>query len=81
MASGIDLRATQACYCLAARRVARALTRLYDARLRQHGLRATQFSNGERLFEDIDLPSLGYRIAEHVATPRATHGLIRKVPS
>lgn len=32
------------CHCLAARRQARAITRLYDARLRPHGLRATQFS-------------------------------------
>jgi DNA-binding MarR family transcriptional regulator len=32
------------CHCLAARRKARALTRLYEAKLRPHGLRATQFS-------------------------------------
>lgn len=40
----IDLTVTQACYCLAARRYARALTRLYEQKLRPHGLRATQFS-------------------------------------
>jgi len=32
------------CHCLAARKRARALTRLYEAKLRSHGLRATQFS-------------------------------------
>lgn len=35
---------TQACHCLAARRRARELTRRYEAALRPHGLRATQFS-------------------------------------
>ena len=28
---------------------------------------------GEALFEDIDLPALGYEVAEFVATPAATH--------
>jgi dihydrofolate reductase len=28
---------------------------------------------GERLFDNIDLPSLGYSYTQHVATPRATH--------
>ena len=32
------------CLCLAARRRARAITRIYEERLRPHGLRATQFS-------------------------------------
>jgi len=32
------------CYCLAARRRAREITRLYDRRLREYGLRSTQFS-------------------------------------
>lgn len=32
------------CLCLAARRRARAITRVYEERLRPHGLRATQFS-------------------------------------
>ena len=39
-----DLAACRACYCLAARSAARAITRLYEARLRPYGLRATQFS-------------------------------------
>ena len=39
-----DLAACKACYCLAARSAARSITRLYEARLRPYGLRATQFS-------------------------------------
>jgi DNA-binding MarR family transcriptional regulator len=39
-----DLSACRECHCLAVRRAARAITRLYDERLRPHGLRATQFS-------------------------------------
>jgi DNA-binding MarR family transcriptional regulator len=38
------LAVTRQCHCLAARRHARAITRLYDQHLRPHGLRATQFS-------------------------------------
>lgn len=44
MRSTVDLAATKYCYCLAARRNARAVTRLYEKKLRPHGLRATQFS-------------------------------------
>ena len=40
----VDLSDTRRCYCLAARREARELTRLYEDKLRPHGLRATQFS-------------------------------------
>ncbi len=40
----VDLSETKACHCLAARRRARELTRLYEEKLRPHGLRATQFS-------------------------------------
>ena len=40
----IDLSETRQCHCLAARRRARAVTRHFEARLRAHGLRATQFS-------------------------------------
>lgn len=39
-----NLAETKGCHCLAARRRARALTRLYEQKLRPHGLRATQFS-------------------------------------
>jgi DNA-binding MarR family transcriptional regulator len=42
--AAIDFSACKACRCLAARRYARALTRLYESKLRPHGLRATQFS-------------------------------------
>jgi DNA-binding MarR family transcriptional regulator len=44
MGASIDLRRCAGCHCLAARRRARELTRLYDEHLRRHGLRATQFS-------------------------------------
>jgi DNA-binding MarR family transcriptional regulator len=44
MADDLDITVCAACHCLAARRSARAITRLYDAKLRPHGLRATQFS-------------------------------------
>jgi DNA-binding MarR family transcriptional regulator len=39
-----DLSLCTRCHCLAARRRSRALTRLYEGKLRPHGLRATQFS-------------------------------------
>lgn len=39
-----DLSLCLQCHCLAARRAARAVTRHYEAGLRRHGLRATQFS-------------------------------------
>lgn len=42
--NAIQLAATKHCHCLAARRNARAITRLYEEKLRPHGLRATQFS-------------------------------------
>jgi len=38
------LEQTRQCHCLAARRRAREVTRRYEAALRPHGLRATQFS-------------------------------------
>lgn len=44
MGFAMELAAARSCHCLAARRQARALTRFYEARLRPHGLRATQFS-------------------------------------
>jgi DNA-binding MarR family transcriptional regulator len=42
--AAVDLSECRGCYCLAARRAARAITRLYEQKLRPHGLRATQFS-------------------------------------
>lgn len=53
----LDLAVTRDCWCLAARRTARTLTRLYERELRPHGLRATQFSI---------LASLGIRGATRV---------------
>ncbi len=44
MSASQDLNECRFCHCLAARREARIITRLYDARLRPHGLRSTQFS-------------------------------------
>src|SRR5438270_125986 len=40
----VDLSLCTRCRCLAARRNARAITRHFEAELRPHGLRATQFS-------------------------------------
>ncbi len=34
--------------------------------------------SGEHLFTGIDLPALGFRVVEHVATETATHVVIRK---
>jgi dihydrofolate reductase len=34
--------------------------------------------SGEALFAGIDVPSLGYEVAEHVATPAATHVVLKK---
>jgi dihydrofolate reductase len=34
--------------------------------------------SGEHLFGGIELPQLGYEVAEHVSTPKATHVVIRK---
>ena len=33
---------------------------------------------GEHLFEDLDLPALGYRCTEHLPTPAATHIVIAR---
>lgn len=40
----LDLSLCKQCQCLAARRAARAITRHFEVKLRDHGLRATQFS-------------------------------------
>ncbi|HJR70399.1 MAG TPA: dihydrofolate reductase family protein [Gammaproteobacteria bacterium] len=34
--------------------------------------------SGEALFKDIDLPTLGYDVTEHVTTPAATHIVLTK---
>lgn len=33
---------------------------------------------GERLFDGVDLPALGYTCTQHVATPRATHVVLAR---
>ena len=33
---------------------------------------------GEHLFAGLDLPALGYQVAEHVASPKATHLVFKK---
>ncbi|MBI2511415.1 MAG: dihydrofolate reductase family protein [Opitutae bacterium] len=33
---------------------------------------------GENLFAGIDLRQLGYKVAEHVTTPAATHVLLKR---
>jgi dihydrofolate reductase len=33
---------------------------------------------GEPLLADVDLPSLGYRVAEHLATPQALHVVLQR---
>jgi dihydrofolate reductase len=38
----------------------------------------TFLGSGESLFAGLDLPALGFRCVEHVATPRATHVVLRK---
>ncbi len=44
MHTRVDLSVCRGCHCLAARRHARVITRLFEKKLRPHGLRATQFS-------------------------------------
>lgn len=44
MTERLNLTLCMRCHCLAARRKAREMTRLYEAKLRPHGLKATQFS-------------------------------------
>jgi DNA-binding MarR family transcriptional regulator len=44
MNPAVGIEETRGCLCLTARRNARAITRLYEERLRPYGLRATQFS-------------------------------------
>ena len=33
---------------------------------------------GETLLDGVDLPKLGFKVAEHVATKKATHYVLRK---
>lgn len=89
MRSILDLSETRACHCLAARRRARELTRLYEEKLRPHGLRATQFSILAALAQKGPTP-LG-ELAEILGLERTTltrsadllerHGWIDTAPS
>lgn len=89
MRSMPDLSETRACHCLAARRRARELTRLYEEKLRPHGLRATQFSILAALAQKGPTP-LG-ELAEILGLDRTTltrsadllerHGWIDTAPS
>jgi dihydrofolate reductase len=36
---------------------------------------------GERLFEGLDLPALGYAVTQHVTTPSATHVVLSRAPA
>jgi DNA-binding MarR family transcriptional regulator len=67
---GIDLATTKECHCLAARRKARAITRLYEEKLRPHGLRASQFS----ILAAVSLkgPTLITELAELLGLERTT---------
>ncbi len=38
----------------------------------------TLLGSGESLFSGIDLPSLGYKVVEHITTTNATHVVIKK---
>ena len=40
----------------------------------------TLLGSGESLFAGIDLPSLGYKLTDHVATEKATHLVFGCVP-
>jgi DNA-binding MarR family transcriptional regulator len=89
MSAAVDLSLCARCHCLAARRQARAITRFYDARLRPHGLRATQFS----ILAALALlgPTPTGALAERLGLERTTltrgaallerHGWVRAAPS
>lgn len=61
---------TRGCYCLAARRRARELTRRYEAVLRPYGLRATQFSVLAALAQTGPIPVS--RLADILGLERTT---------
>jgi dihydrofolate reductase len=41
-------------------------------------VRPVVLGEGEPLFRDLDLPSLGYEVAKHVTGERAMHVMLRK---
>lgn len=80
---------TKDCHCLEARRKARAMTRLYEEKLRPFGLRATQFSVLATLKLKGPMPVT--ELAEFLVLERTTmtrgaavmekHGWIKPAPS
>lgn len=87
--SADPLLATRHCHCLAARREARTVTRLFEARLRPHGLKATQFSvlAALRLKGPTPLTALAeFLVLERTTMTRvadvlARNGWLRDLPS
>lgn len=83
------LLATKDCHCLAARREARTVTRVFEARLRPHGLKATQFSvlSALRLRGPTGLTALADFLAlerttlTRVAAVLARNGWLRDLPA
>ena len=51
-----DYMACAGCFCLASRQAARRITRLYDSRMQQSGLRATQFTILSQLMLRGEMP-------------------------
>jgi DNA-binding MarR family transcriptional regulator len=70
VAPPVDLTLTKTCPCLAARRRARAITRHFDAFLRPHGLRSTQFSVMAALA--LRGPTVRGRLADGLGLERTT---------
>jgi DNA-binding MarR family transcriptional regulator len=70
VAPSVDLTLTKSCPCLAARRHARAITRHFDAYLRPHDLRSTQFSVLAALA--LRGPTVRGRLAEGLGLERTT---------
>ena len=58
------------CFCLAARRRAREITRFYDRRLKEHGLRSTQFSVLAMLAMNDSMPLV--KLADALGLERTT---------
>jgi DNA-binding MarR family transcriptional regulator len=85
MSCPTDFSSTRACHCLAARRQAREITRIYEQRLRPHGLRATQFSvlaalaiKGPTPVKELaDVLGLERTTLTRVAAPLERDGFIR----
>ena len=66
----MELSDCRDCHCLAARRAARAITRMYEEKLRPLGLRATQFSILALLA--LKGPTPMGEIAEHLGLEHTT---------